>query len=76
MAKTASSKSDPESPPAPVLVWFRDDLRVDDNPALRAAAETGAQVLTLYCLDEEAGRLPGGALGPGSSKPAQAVGTS
>ena len=61
MAKPASSKSDPESPPSPVLVWFRDDLRVDDNPALRAAAETGAQVLTLYCLDEEAGRPPGGA---------------
>lgn len=34
------------------LVWFRDDLRVADNPALLAAAPDGS-VVALYVLDEE-----------------------
>ncbi|GAB3268280.1 deoxyribodipyrimidine photo-lyase [Sinomonas notoginsengisoli] len=34
------------------LVWFRDDLRVRDNPALRAAQARG-RVVALYVLDEE-----------------------
>src|SRR4029079_5355445 len=37
----------------PVIVWFRDDLRLSDHPALHAAAETGADVVCLYVLDEE-----------------------
>jgi deoxyribodipyrimidine photo-lyase len=37
-------------PPKPALVWFRDDLRLADNPALTAAA--GRPVLALYLLDE------------------------
>lgn len=32
---------------SPVLVWFRDDHRLSDNPALVAAVETGAPVLCL-----------------------------
>lgn len=36
----------------PALVWFRDDLRVTDNPALRAATDDGAAV-ALYVLDGE-----------------------
>ncbi|MFH5879687.1 cryptochrome/photolyase family protein [Arthrobacter sp. NA-172] len=36
----------------PSLVWFRDDLRVTDNPALRAAVDDGAAV-ALYVLDDE-----------------------
>jgi deoxyribodipyrimidine photo-lyase len=36
----------------PVVVWLRDDLRVADNPALAAAAESGAPVFVLYVLDE------------------------
>jgi deoxyribodipyrimidine photo-lyase len=36
----------------PSIVWFRDDLRTGDNPALRAAADDGAAV-ALYVLDEE-----------------------
>ncbi|MEZ2391200.1 deoxyribodipyrimidine photo-lyase [bacterium RCC_150] len=35
----------------PSIVWFRDDLRVADNPALRAAADDGA-VVGLYVLDD------------------------
>ena len=35
----------------PVLVWFRDDLRVGDNPALRAALDSGRPVLCFYIFD-------------------------
>ncbi len=35
------------------LVWFRDDLRIADNPALRAALERGGPIVALYVLDEE-----------------------
>ncbi len=38
---------------APVIVWFRQDLRLADNPALCAAAEAGAPVLPVYVLDDE-----------------------
>jgi deoxyribodipyrimidine photo-lyase len=37
---------------APCIVWFRDDLRLSDHPALHAAAETGRPVICLYVLDE------------------------
>jgi deoxyribodipyrimidine photo-lyase len=32
----------------PVIVWFREDLRTTDNPALAAAVETGAPVLCVF----------------------------
>lgn len=38
---------------SPVVVWLRNDLRLDDNPALAHAAETGRPVVVLYVLDEE-----------------------
>jgi deoxyribodipyrimidine photo-lyase len=41
------------APAPPVLVWFRDDLRLSDHPALHAAATTGAPVICLYVLDEK-----------------------
>jgi deoxyribodipyrimidine photo-lyase len=37
----------------PVIVWFRQDLRLSDNPALRAAADSGRPVLPVYVLDDE-----------------------
>jgi deoxyribodipyrimidine photo-lyase len=40
---------------APTLVWFRNDLRLADQPALHAACATGAPVALLYILDERAG---------------------
>ncbi len=37
---------------APALVWFRDDLRVADNPALGAAAASRRPVIAIYVHDE------------------------
>ena len=39
------------------LVWFRDDLRTHDNPALSAAADAGDPVICVYVLDEESDGL-------------------
>ena len=41
----------------PVIVWFRDDLRLSDHPALHEAATSGAPVIGLYVLDEESNAL-------------------
>ena len=38
---------------SPTLVWFRDDLRLADNPALAAACRRGAPVVLLYVHDEK-----------------------
>lgn len=38
---------------APAIVWFRNDLRLADNPALMAAAQSGAPLVALYVLDDE-----------------------
>lgn len=37
----------------PVIIWFRDDLRVADNPALTAACDSGRPVVAVYILDDE-----------------------
>ena len=37
---------------SPSLVWFRDDLRLADNPALRAATDRGEPVVAVFVLDE------------------------
>lgn len=37
---------------SPVIVWFRQDLRLADNPALDAALKSGAPILPLYVLDD------------------------
>ena len=37
---------------SPVMVWFRQDLRLDDNPALNAAAQQGRPILPVYILDD------------------------
>jgi len=45
------------------LVWFRRDLRIQDNPALAAAAGAGLPVIAVYVYapEEEAPWSPGGA---------------
>ncbi len=35
------------------LVWLRDDLRLDDNPAMTKAAALGNPLTVVYVLDEE-----------------------
>lgn len=37
---------------APIIVWFRQDLRLRDNPALIAAHGTGRPIIPLYILDD------------------------
>ena len=46
----------------PVILWFRRDLRLADNPALNHAVETGHPVVPVYILDEAGdGRARGAA---------------
>ncbi len=47
----------------PALVWFRQDLRLADNPALHAAIDSGAPIFALYVHDDEAA----GSWKPGSA---------
>jgi len=37
---------------SPIIVWFRQDLRLSDNPALHAALETKQPIIPLYILDD------------------------
>ena len=37
---------------APTIMWFRQDLRLTDNPALDHAVARGAPVIALYVLDD------------------------
>jgi len=37
----------------PAIVWFRDDLRLADNPALQAAVATKRPLLCVYIYDEK-----------------------
>ena len=58
---------------APALVWFRQDLRLSDNPALAAALERGGPVIPVYIwAPEEEGSWPPGAgpVGPQGEKAA------
>jgi deoxyribodipyrimidine photo-lyase len=38
----------------PIIVWFRQDLRLADNPALAFAAKSGRPVICVYVQDDEA----------------------
>lgn len=40
-------------PSDPVIMWFRRDLRLTDNPALTAAAASGCPVICVYIHDQE-----------------------
>jgi deoxyribodipyrimidine photo-lyase len=37
---------------SPVIVWFRQDLRLSDNPAFDAAVKSVAPIIPLYILDD------------------------
>lgn len=38
--------------PSPTIVWFRDDLRISDHPALHWAIERGEPIVALYLFDQ------------------------
>lgn len=46
---------------SPSIVWFRNDRRVSDHPALQAAISKGGPLVLLYILETDAGRAHGGA---------------
>lgn len=49
---------------SPVIIWFRQDLRLADNPALHEAAQQDRPVIPVYILDDEnAGAHKTGAAG-------------
>ena len=48
---------------APVIVWFRRDLRLADNPALARAARTGRPVIPVYVLEQDLEIRPTGGAG-------------
>jgi len=48
-------------PSAPVIIWFRRDLRIADNPALSEAVKTGRPLICLYVLETETERELGAA---------------
>lgn len=55
-------KNNDISPDGPVVVWFRKDLRLDDNHALDAAARSGRPVIPIYIREpKESGNGPLGA---------------
>lgn len=49
--------------PTPSVVWFRHDLRLDDNPALQAAVQRGGPVIPVFIWapEEEGDWAPGSA---------------
>ena len=50
MPRPGSDTPSPSSPP--VLVWFRQDLRLADNPALNAGLASGVPLALVYVLEE------------------------
>lgn len=38
----------------PIILWYRQDLRLTDHPALTAAAQSGRPIIPLFILDEAA----------------------
>ena len=35
------------------LIWFRNDLRIDDNPAMRAACDNSAEVHAIFLYSQD-----------------------
>ena len=58
-----SPRLNPKNPLAPCILWFRLDLRLEDNPALHAAVATGRPIIPVYIWAplEEGDWQPGGA---------------
>ena len=43
------------------LIWFREDLRLTDHPALQAAVETNLPIIPLYIYEDQLAKEIGGA---------------
>lgn len=43
----------------PIIVWFRQDLRLDDNPALEAALDIGNPIIPVFIDDTDGARAAG-----------------
>ena len=59
---------------APLILWFRKDLRLGDNPALHAAVQTGQPIIPLFILEDRATRPLGAASAWWLHKSLQALG--
>ena len=47
---------------SPLILWFRRDLRLDDNPMVARAATSGRPVLPVFILDPETDAIGGAPL--------------
>ena len=47
--------------PTPVIIWFRRDLRLEDNPALEQARHSGQRIIALYVHETDCKKPPGAA---------------
>jgi deoxyribodipyrimidine photo-lyase len=47
----------PDAHSSPILVWFRKDLRLDDNGALTAAVQSGRPVICVYLREPESEKV-------------------
>ena len=45
----------------PIIVWFRQDLRLDDNPALESALQSQNPIIPVF-IDDVAGQRPAGTM--------------
>ena len=53
MSRTHAPVALEDSAKRPALLWWREDLRLADNPALDAAATSGRPMVSIYVLDRE-----------------------
>lgn len=63
---------------APIILWFRRDLRLADNPMLAEAARTGRPLIPVFILDPETeglGAAPKWRLGLGIARFAETLGS-
>ena len=59
MADSAPGASgEPVAPSeSPAIVWFRDDLRLSDNPAVNRALASGRPLIFVYVIDDQGSGL-------------------
>jgi DASH family cryptochrome len=51
LGESFGENAGPAAKGSKIIVWFRNDLRLHDNPALYRAAEEGSLILPVYCFD-------------------------